>query len=68
MWYEVYRGSGRPTGRTSDECPVYPDGRPDESWFFWSGTDAEFQREFEWGIHDTFHEFPNLDCEFCNPV
>ena len=67
-WAEVYRGSGRFTGRTSDE-PVRMDNGDVAPGWVWVGnmSEEEFWAGFEAGEHDLCHSpnRPDYNCSLC---
>lgn len=68
-WAEVYRGSGRLTGRIANEPNRDVNGEPTADWR-WVGnlTLDEFDNEFQWQEHTHFHSNSHAEwsCKFCD--
>lgn len=65
FWYETYNGSGRPTWRTMDTEPLYPDGRPNSDWVRWDGSQQEFDDFCWWEEHKMLHDRQVTGCPYC---
>lgn len=63
-WCEVYRGSGRLTGYTTDTPTRMADGSV--VGFVWYESENEFEKDFMWQQHDHCHSTPQWDCPHCN--
>lgn len=63
-WCEVYPGSGRLTGYTTDN----PDRMADGSIvnFVWYEDEEQFYSDFLWQQHIHCHNYPQWDCPHCN--
>jgi len=68
-WAEVYRGSGRYTGRRADEPVRMTNGDVAPGWV-WVGdmSEEQFAAECEADVHSAFHseDRPDFACLLCN--